>query len=183
MLLKQIPSTSMSQARAGGTPNEEKHDSRREWDRGHDYRGNDWGSGEEQGEPGAKSDEPVEERPGEEQYASKRRRFEYEGDDRDSDEEQGEATVDDIHPRLSLPEWWAALDDVEKETFLKDKGLPPGVRWTKINRKLVSPRALEEAYECFEERPGYVIVLRALTRDEIQKFGDRTREIRGQSRE
>lgn len=65
---------------------------------------------------------------------------------------------------------------------LKDagkKGIPPGARWTKINRLLVNPAALEDAHERFEERDDYVIVLRVLSREEIQKFADKTKEIRG----
>ena len=59
------------------------------------------------------------------------------------------------------------------------KGVPSGARWTKINRKLVNPAALEAIHERFEERDGYVIVLRVLTREEIQKLADVTKEIRG----
>ena len=57
-------------------------------------------------------------------------------------------------------------------------GIPPGARWTKIDRSLVNPGALEEAKERFEERPDCVIVLRPLTKEEIQKLADRTSEIR-----
>ena len=59
------------------------------------------------------------------------------------------------------------------------KGIPTGARWTKINRKLVNPAALEAVHERFEERDDYVIVLRVLTREEIEKFAELTREIRG----
>lgn len=59
------------------------------------------------------------------------------------------------------------------------KGIPPGARWTKIDRRLVNPEALEKANERFEERQDFVIVLRVLTKEEIQKLADRTREIRG----
>lgn len=65
---------------------------------------------------------------------------------------------------------------------LKDagkKGIPPGARWTKINRMLVNPAALEAAHERFEERDDYVIVLRVLSREDIQNFADKTKEIRG----
>ncbi|WPH05078.1 Hypothetical protein R9X50_00797700 [Acrodontium crateriforme] len=64
---------------------------------------------------------------------------------------------------------------------LKDatkKGIPPGARWTKIDRRLVNPEALDEAKERFEERLDCVIVLRVLTKEEIQTLADRTREIR-----
>ncbi|KAK3676894.1 hypothetical protein LTR78_003098 [Recurvomyces mirabilis] len=63
-----------------------------------------------------------------------------------------------------------------KETSVK--GIPPGARWTKIDRRLVNPEALEEAKERFEERLDCVIVLRVLTKEEIQKLADRTRELR-----
>lgn len=59
------------------------------------------------------------------------------------------------------------------------KGIPPGARWTKIDRKLVNPAALEDAKERYEERLDCVIVLRVLTREEIQKLADRTAAIRG----
>jgi len=59
------------------------------------------------------------------------------------------------------------------------KNIPPGARWTKINRRLVSPAALEASHERFEERDDYVIVLRVLTREEIEKFAALTAEIRG----
>jgi hypothetical protein len=65
---------------------------------------------------------------------------------------------------------------------LKDagkKGVPPGARWTKIDRRLVNPAALEDAHERFEERADYVIVLRVLTKEEIQGFAVKTQEIRG----
>jgi hypothetical protein len=67
----------------------------------------------------------------------------------------------------------APLKDVGK------KGVPPGARWTKIDRRLVNPAALEDAHERFEERVDYVIVLRVLTKEEVQGFAVKTQEIRG----
>lgn len=58
-------------------------------------------------------------------------------------------------------------------------GIPSGARWTKVSRILVNPEALEKAQERFEERDDYVIVLRVLTREEIQKLAELTRGIRG----
>ena len=56
---------------------------------------------------------------------------------------------------------------------LKDSELgeriPPEARWTKIDRRLVNPEALEEAKERFEERPDCVIVLRVLSKEEDRK--------------
>ncbi|PLN74966.1 hypothetical protein BDW42DRAFT_47358 [Aspergillus taichungensis] len=64
---------------------------------------------------------------------------------------------------------------------LKDahsKGIPPGARWTKIDRRLVNPAALEAGHERFEERSEYVIVLRVLSKEEIQAYALKTQEIR-----
>jgi hypothetical protein len=58
------------------------------------------------------------------------------------------------------------------------KDVPIGARWTRIDRRLVNPQALEEAQERFEERMDCVIVLRVLTKEEIQKLADRTKKIR-----
>ncbi|KAJ5562701.1 hypothetical protein N7535_002853 [Penicillium sp. DV-2018c] len=66
----------------------------------------------------------------------------------------------------------APLKDATKE------GIPPGARWTKIDRRLVNPEALEAGNERFEERPDYVIVLRVLSKDEIQQYALKTQEIR-----
>jgi hypothetical protein len=70
-----------------------------------------------------------------------------------------------------------------KERLKKEGGgkeIPDGAKWTKIDRRLVNPQALEEKQERFEERQDYVIVLRVLTKDEIQEFATRTNEIRGE---
>ncbi|GIK00239.1 hypothetical protein Aspvir_004259 [Aspergillus viridinutans] len=66
----------------------------------------------------------------------------------------------------------APLKDAHK------KGIPPGARWTKIDRRLVNPAALEAGNERYEERPDYVIVLRVLTKEEIQGYAVKTQEIR-----
>ncbi|KAF2398038.1 hypothetical protein EJ06DRAFT_558445 [Trichodelitschia bisporula] len=62
----------------------------------------------------------------------------------------------------------------------KSKDIPKDARWTKVDRRLVNPDALREKGERFEERLDCVIVLRVLTKEEIQKFADRTREIRAE---
>ncbi|KAL1860068.1 palmitoyltransferase pfa5 [Paecilomyces lecythidis] len=66
----------------------------------------------------------------------------------------------------------APLKDAQKN------GIPPGARWTKIDRRLVNPAALEAGHERFEERAEYVIVLRVLTKEEIQAYAVKTQEIR-----
>jgi hypothetical protein len=70
----------------------------------------------------------------------------------------------------------APLKDATKQ------GIPPGARWTKIDRRLVNPEALEAGNERFEERSDYVIVLRVLTKEEIQLYAVKTQEIRGKSK-
>lgn len=61
----------------------------------------------------------------------------------------------------------------------KKAGVPDGARWTKVNRMLVNPAALDAAQERYEERDDYVIVLRALSTEEVTKLAELTSEIRG----
>lgn len=60
----------------------------------------------------------------------------------------------------------------------KDR-IPPNARWTKISRNLVNPEALESGKERFEAREDFVIVLRVLSRDEVQWYAKVTERIRG----
>ncbi|KAJ5906885.1 uncharacterized protein N7473_003801 [Penicillium subrubescens] len=71
----------------------------------------------------------------------------------------------------------APLKDANKN------GIPPTARWTKIDRRLVNPAALEAGNERYEERPEFVIVLRVLTKEEIQAYALKTQEIRDARRE
>ncbi|KAM7209649.1 hypothetical protein V8F20_000052 [Naviculisporaceae sp. PSN 640] len=57
--------------------------------------------------------------------------------------------------------------------------VPSGARWTKINRKLVNPEALTIGKERFEVRDDFVIVLRVLSKEEIQAYADATQVLRG----
>ncbi|OQE19468.1 hypothetical protein PENSTE_c015G09820 [Penicillium steckii] len=82
-------------------------------------------------------------------------------------------------PRESFPEepnpireGVAPLKDANK------KGIPPDARWTKIDRRLVNPEALDAGNERYEERSDYVIVLRVLSKDEVQMYAVKTQEIR-----
>lgn len=77
---------------------------------------------------------------------------------------------EDPHPER---EGVAPLKDAHKD------GIPPNARWTKISRALVNPEALEKSHERFEERDDYVIVLRVVSREEIMKLAEKTKEIRG----
>lgn len=62
----------------------------------------------------------------------------------------------------------------------KTKGnVPPGARWTKINRKLVNPEALTIGKERFEVRDDFVIVLRVLSKEEIEAYTAATAQLRG----
>ena len=79
-------------------------------------------------------------------------------------------------PRETFPE---DPDSVrEGVSPLSKKGIPPNARWTKIDRKLVNPQALEQGDERFEERGDSVIVFRVLTKEEIELYARRTQEIR-----
>ena len=69
----------------------------------------------------------------------------------------------------------APLKDAKKD------GVPPDARWTKISRKLVNPEALEAGKERYEAREDFVIVLRVLSRDEVQGYAEITQRIRGWS--
>ena len=58
------------------------------------------------------------------------------------------------------------------------ENIPPNARWTKIMRTLVSPEALDRGSERFEERQDCVIVLRVLTKAEIEQYALKTQELR-----
>lgn len=75
----------------------------------------------------------------------------------------------------------ATTDDIPKnqgERETKQTTMPRNGAWTKIDLSWVGPEALKECGEEFEERPAYVIVLRCLTKEEIEPLIDRTRAIR-----
>ena len=85
-------------------------------------------------------------------------------------------------PRDKFPEDPAPVR--EGVAPLKDagkKGIPPNARWTKIDRRLVNPEALEQGNERYEERVDYVIVLRVLTKEDIEKYAELTQRLRGKS--
>lgn len=79
-------------------------------------------------------------------------------------------------PREKFPEDPAPVR--EGVAPLNKKGIPPNARWTKIDRRLVNPEALVAGNERYEERPEYVIVLRVLTKEEIEAYALKTQEIR-----
>ncbi|CAK7233265.1 hypothetical protein SCUCBS95973_008536 [Sporothrix curviconia] len=69
-----------------------------------------------------------------------------------------------------------------KDDKTKQQGVPPGARWTRISRKLVNPEALTIGKERFEVRDDFVIVLRVLSREEIEAYTIATAQIRDQHR-
>ncbi|KFZ17303.1 hypothetical protein V502_04644, partial [Pseudogymnoascus sp. VKM F-4520 (FW-2644)] len=60
----------------------------------------------------------------------------------------------------------------------KRDGVPADARWTKISRKLVNPEALERGRERYEAREEFVIVLRVLSKEEVQGYATETQSIR-----
>ncbi|KAK8091823.1 hypothetical protein PG997_002184 [Apiospora hydei] len=62
------------------------------------------------------------------------------------------------------------------------KPVPPGARWTKISRKLVNSEALAIGKERFEVRDDFVIVLRVVSKEEIQAYASATAQLRARRR-
>jgi len=60
--------------------------------------------------------------------------------------------------------------------------VPADARWTKISRRTVNPEALMVGKERFEVRDDFVIVLRALSRDEIEEYAIATAQLRERRR-
>ncbi|KAH7416641.1 hypothetical protein BKA64DRAFT_636042 [Cadophora sp. MPI-SDFR-AT-0126] len=56
--------------------------------------------------------------------------------------------------------------------------IPEDAKWTKINRRLVSPEVLEQDHKRYEARPDFVFILGLLTRTEIEDYAARTHVIR-----
>jgi zinc finger CCCH domain-containing protein 13 len=74
---------------------------------------------------------------------------------------------------VPIREGVAPLKDAKKD------GVPPDARWTKISRRMVNTEALEAGKERYEAREDFVIVLRVLTKEEIQAYANATEQIRG----
>lgn len=82
-------------------------------------------------------------------------------------------------PRQSFPEEPNPVrEGVARLTY--HQGTPAGARWTKIDRRLVSPAVLDAGHERYEETPNYVIVLRVLQKEEIQEYALKTELMRGE---
>lgn len=87
-------------------------------------------------------------------------------------------------PKVSFPEEENPVREgvAPHKEDKKLKDVPPGARWTKINRKIVNPEALTIGKERFEVREDFVIVLRVLDKEEIQAYAAATQVLRGKRR-
>lgn len=86
-------------------------------------------------------------------------------------------------PKVSFPEEANPVREgvAPHKEDKKLKEVPPGARWTKINRRIVNPEALEVGRERFEVRDDFVIVLRVLNKEEIQAYAAATQVLRGKA--
>jgi len=66
-----------------------------------------------------------------------------------------------------------------KDDKTKQGTTPSAAKWTKISQRMVSPLALTIANERFEVRDDFVIVLRVLSKEEIQAYAEATARLRG----
>ncbi|KAF7548754.1 hypothetical protein G7Z17_g6850 [Cylindrodendrum hubeiense] len=88
-------------------------------------------------------------------------------------------------PKVSFPEDPNPIREgvaPHKSDKRKTDEVPPGARWTKISRKIVNSEALTIGKERFEVRDDFVIVLRALSREEIQAYAYATQVLRERRR-
>ena len=85
-------------------------------------------------------------------------------------------------PREKFPEEPSTVREGVAPLDAAKKGIPPEARWTRINRRLVNPEALEMEGVRFEEFADHVIVLKVLSPEEIAKFTKLTHEIRERRR-
>lgn len=86
-------------------------------------------------------------------------------------------------PREQFPEYPATVrEGVAPHKDDKKKDVPPNARWTKVDRRLVNPEALEQDGIRFNEFVDHVIVLKVMDREEIEKYTQKTAEIREKRR-
>ncbi|KAL8684145.1 MAG: hypothetical protein Q9224_006574 [Gallowayella concinna] len=69
------------------------------------------------------------------------------------------------------------------EDSRRQEGIPQDARWTKISRELVDPEVLQKNRERYEERGEHVIVLRVLSRKEVEQYAAQTHELRKRKQE
>ncbi|OBT66654.1 hypothetical protein VE03_03872 [Pseudogymnoascus sp. 23342-1-I1] len=97
-----------------------------------------------------------------------------EQDGSDGDDEGNNSQHERSHKRKLAQPRQTQQDNHENQ----NEGIPPDARWTKIDRKMVSPETLTQAGESFEERDDFVIVKRVLSQDEIEAYTEWTAKIR-----
>lgn len=87
------------------------------------------------------------------------------------------------NPRVRFPEEEAYVREgvAPHKEDKKAKEVPAGAKWTKIWRKVVNPEALTIGGERFEVRDDFVIVLRVLSREEIEAYAEATKVLRRES--
>ncbi|KAL9640117.1 MAG: hypothetical protein Q9164_000504 [Protoblastenia rupestris] len=85
-------------------------------------------------------------------------------------------------PREKFPEEPSTVREGVAPLDAVKKGIPPEARWTRVNRRLVNPEALEMEGVRFEEFPDHVIVLKVLSQEEIARYTKLTHEIRERRR-
>ncbi|KAJ3522612.1 hypothetical protein NM208_g12782 [Fusarium decemcellulare] len=86
-------------------------------------------------------------------------------------------------PKVSFPEEPNPIREgvAPHKEDKKARDAPPGAKWTKISRKVVNPEALTIGKERFEVRDDFVIVLRVLSKEEIQAYASATQVLRGET--
>ena len=57
-------------------------------------------------------------------------------------------------------------------------GVPADARWTKLDRKLVSPEALATGNDQYEVRKDHILVFRPLKKQEIERYANLTLEMK-----
>ncbi|KAI9163333.1 hypothetical protein HJFPF1_04940 [Paramyrothecium foliicola] len=87
-------------------------------------------------------------------------------------------------PKVSFPEEPNPIREgvAPHKEDKKVKEAPAGAKWTKISRKVVNPEALTIGKERFEVRDDFVIVLRVLSKEEIQAYASATQVLRERRR-
>lgn len=86
-------------------------------------------------------------------------------------------------PREKFPEHPTTVrEGVAPHKDQKKKDVPPNARWTKIDRRFVNPESLEADGIRFNEFVDHVIVLKVMDIEDIEKYTQKTAEIRAQRR-
>lgn len=83
-------------------------------------------------------------------------------------------------PREAFPTDPVFLREGVAPKQASSSGIPITARWTKIPRNMVVPEALQGGRERYEAQEDCVVVLRVLTKDEIQEYRNMTRLMRSE---